>query len=171
MATIPQPLQTGARIIGKGSDTATGPGPDIMAASTLEGNRVLSSDDQDLGKIEEIMLDVQRGRIAYAVLSSGGVLGLGDKLLALPWSSLTLDTTQKCFLLNVTAEHVRNAPGFDKDHWPSMADLGWATHVHEYYHAHPHWHNDPLAHAERIETGAAFNDGPPEPPEAGGVKL
>lgn len=115
MAIQSQSTQTGARIIGNGSETAAGPGPDIMAANTLEGNRVLSSDDQDLGKIKEIMLDVQRGRIAYAVLSSGGFLGIGDKLLALPWSALTLDTTQKCFLLNVTAEHVKNAPGFDKE--------------------------------------------------------
>lgn len=170
MAIQSQSTQTGARIIGNGSETAAGPGPDIMAANTLEGNRVLSSDDRDLGKIKEIMLDVQRGRIAYAVLSSGGFLGIGDKLLALPWSALTLDTTQKCFLLNVTAEHVKNAPGFDKDAWPSMADIGWATQLHEYYHAEPHWLSDPLAHAERIESGAPLDE-PREPPEAGGVKL
>lgn len=170
MALSSQSPQTGARIIGKGSETAAGPGPDVMAAHTLEGNRVVSSDNEDIGKIKDVMVDVQRGRIAYAVLSSGGFLGIGDKLLALPWGALTLDTTQKCFLLNVTAEHVKNAPGFDKDHWPSMADIGWATQVHEYYHAEPHWLNDPLAQERRIESGAPYDE-PPEPPEAGSVKL
>ena len=67
------------------------------------------------------MLDVRRGRVAYAVLSSGGFLGIGDKLLAIPWSALTLDTDHKCFRLAATSEQVRNSPGFDKDAWPSMA--------------------------------------------------
>ena len=61
----------GARIVGKGSATAEGPGPDVMAADTLDGNRVLSSDGEDIGKIKDIMLDVRSGRVAYAVLSSG----------------------------------------------------------------------------------------------------
>ena len=60
----------GARIVGKGSATAEGPGPDVMAADTLDDNRVLSSDGEDIGKIKDIMLDVRSGRIAYAVLSA-----------------------------------------------------------------------------------------------------
>ena len=123
----------GARIVGKGAATAEGPGPDVMAADTLDDNTVLSSDGEDIGNIKDIMLDVRSGRIAYAVMSSGGFLGIGDKLLAIPWSALTLDTDQKCFVLNMTAERVKTAPGFDKDHWPSMADQSWATSVHQYY--------------------------------------
>ncbi|WP_237181802.1 PRC-barrel domain-containing protein [Paraburkholderia tropica] len=129
----------GARIVGKGNETAAGPGPDIMAASTLDSNRVLSSDGEEIGKIKEIMLDVQGGRVAYAVLSSGGFLGIGDKLLAIPWGALTLDTSRKCFLLNVSSERVRNAPGFDKDHWPAMADAKWGSTVHAYYGSEPYW--------------------------------
>jgi hypothetical protein len=110
-----------------------------MAASSLEGDRVLSSDGEDIGKIKEIMLDVSSGSIAYAVLSSGGFLGIGDKLLAVPWSALTLDTDRKCFLLSVPGETVKNAPGFDKDHWPTMADPTWAISVHEYYGLAPYW--------------------------------
>ncbi|MCP3718310.1 PRC-barrel domain-containing protein [Paraburkholderia sp. CNPSo 3281] len=160
MAINPDSPQTGARIVGKGSETAAGPGPSIMASSTLEGDRVFSSDNEEIGKIKHIMLDVERGRIAYAVMSSGGFLGIGDKLLALPWAALTLDTTQKCFVLNVTGERVKNAPGFDKDHWPSMADIGWATTVHDYYGARAHWQDDPLAPGSGIE-----------PPGMGGPKL
>ncbi len=87
----------GARIVGKGSTSADGPGPDVMAAATLDDNKVISSDGEDIGKIKDIMLDVGSGRIAYVVLSSGGFLGIGDKLLAIPWHALTLDTQQKCF--------------------------------------------------------------------------
>jgi sporulation protein YlmC with PRC-barrel domain len=133
------PHQGQTRIVGKGRETADGPGPDVMAASTLEGNKVYTTDGDDVGKIKEIMLDVGSGRVAYAVLSSGGLLGIGDKLLAIPWSALTLDTERKCFLLSVSSEMVRNAPGFDKDHWPSMADPQWAGPLHEYYGSTPYW--------------------------------
>lgn len=127
------------RIVGKGSATAEGPGPYVMAASTLDGDKVMSSDGEDVGKIKDIMLDVSSGRIAYAVMSSGGFLGIGDKLLAIPWNALALDTDRKCFLLSVPAEVAKNAPGFDKDHWPVMADLAWATQLHEYYGSSPYW--------------------------------
>jgi sporulation protein YlmC with PRC-barrel domain len=161
---------TGARIVGKGSATAEGPGPDVMAAATLDGNRVASSDGEDIGKIKDIMLDVRSGRVAYAVLSSGGFLGIGDKLLAIPWNALTLDTQQKCFVVDMTAEHVKNAPGFDKDHWPSMADETWATSVHQFYGSEPYWGR--AAYERRDEFGVG--DVPPassDAPEAGGLKL
>jgi hypothetical protein len=86
-----------------------------MAAATLDGDKVLSSEGDDIGKIKDIMLDVRSGRIAYAVLSSGGFLGIGDMLLAIPWHALTLDTERKCFQLAMSSERVKNAPGFDKD--------------------------------------------------------
>src|SRR5512144_1443094 len=132
----------GATIVGKGSSTADGPGPEVMDAATLIGDSVVNDAGEDLGKIEAIMLDVTTGKIAYAVLSFGGFLGMGDKLFAIPWSALTLDAEQKCFVLNVAKERLENAPGFDKDHWPSMADPTWATDVHTYYNARPYWDDD-----------------------------
>lgn len=133
------PDQGRTTIIRKGRETAEGPGPDVMAANTLEGDKVLTTDGDDVGKIKEIMLDVSSGRVAYAVLSSGGILGIGDKLLAIPWSALTLDTERKCFLLSVSSERIRSAPGFDKDHWPAMADPQWAGPIHAYYGSAPYW--------------------------------
>ena len=129
---------SGARIIG-GQANRSGPGPEIMAASTLEGDAVVNTRGEDLGNIEEIMLDVPRGRIAYAVLSFGGFMGMGDKLFAIPWSALTLDTERKCFVLDVDKERLQQAPGFDKDHWPAMADTRWATDIHTYYGSRPYW--------------------------------
>jgi sporulation protein YlmC with PRC-barrel domain len=127
----------GAHIVGVGM--GDGPGPDVMGASTLDDSQVMSSDGEHVGKIADIMLDMRGGRIAYAVLSSGGFLGLGDTLHAIPWSALTLDTDDKCFVLDAPAERIKNAPGFDKDNWPSMADMAWGTSVHAYYNRSPYW--------------------------------
>lgn len=142
MASIrPPSTSSGAgktRIVG-GIGNTSGPGPDIMAADTLEGDRVMNHKGEDLGKIRDIMIDVPGGRVAYAVLSSGGMLGIGDKLFAIPWGALTMDADRHCFLLDIDKERLKNAPGFDKDHWPSMADLSWATSVYEYYETRPYW--------------------------------
>lgn len=128
----------GAQIIGTPEST-DGPGPRLMLASTLEGNDVMNRAGEKLGTIDEIMLDVPMGRIAYAVLSSGGFLGVGDSLFAIPWGALTLDTDNKCFILDVSKDRLKQAPGFDKDHWPSLADQSWGANVHKYYVTRPYW--------------------------------
>jgi sporulation protein YlmC with PRC-barrel domain len=116
-----------------------GPGPQIMTADTLQGDTVRNDADDDLGEITDIMIDLPTGRVAYAVMSVGGVLGIGDKLFAIPWSALRLDPENKCFRMNVSKEHFDEAPGFDKDHWPAMADRQWAEGVHSQYDARPYW--------------------------------
>jgi sporulation protein YlmC with PRC-barrel domain len=114
--------------------------PVVLAADTLTGNKVVNPQEQDLGTIEHLMIDLSTGRVAYAVLSFGGFLGLGDKLFAIPWSALALDTVEKRFILNVDQELLKRAPGFDKDHWPNMADRTWGSQVFTYYGAKPYWH-------------------------------
>jgi len=126
-------------VIDSGFDRSSGPGPHVMAADTLQGNSVENTAGESLGDIKAIMLDVPHGRIAYAVLSFGGILGIGDKLFAIPWSALTLDADKERFVLNVSKEQLESAPGFDKDAWPSMADLEWAEDVHGYYDATRYW--------------------------------
>jgi sporulation protein YlmC with PRC-barrel domain len=112
---------------------ATGPGPSLMGADTLIGNGVYNSTNDKLGDIKELMIDMASGQVAYAVLAFGGFLGMGDKLFAVPWKALTLDTKNQRFTLNITKDALKNAPGLDKDHWPSMADSTWATGVHKFY--------------------------------------
>jgi len=116
-----------------------GPGPALMGANTLIGNEVYNSDEEHLGEIKEIMLDTMDGTVAYAVLSFGGVFGVGDKLFAVPWNALRLDTVNKRFVLDADKENLKNAPGFDKDAWPSMADRQWGIAVHDYYGTRPYW--------------------------------
>lgn len=114
-----------------------GPGPELMGADTLNGNDVYNQKDEDLGDIKEIMLNMRTGRISYAVLSYGGFLSLGEKLFAVPWEALKLDTENKRFVLNVDKDRLKSAPGFDKDHWPNMADTAWAKGIHSYYGTQP----------------------------------
>lgn len=111
----------------------------VLSASSLIGDNVKNRTGEDLGKIEEIMLDSGNGRIAYAVLSFGGILGIGNKLFAIPWEALTLNTEEKCFYLNVDKETLENAPGFDKDNWPNMANPQWHNDVYSYYAIKPYW--------------------------------
>jgi sporulation protein YlmC with PRC-barrel domain len=115
------------------SDDDSGPGPRLMGADTLIGEDVYNRQDEDLGDIKEIMLDMRSGQVAYAVLSFGGWLGMGDKLFAVPWQALQLDTANKRFVLDVSKEHLKNAPGFDKDDWPDMAASDFNTELHSFY--------------------------------------
>jgi len=111
----------------------------VMSAGTLAGDRVRNSADEDLGTIEEIMIDVTSGRVAYAVLSFGGFMGMGNKLFAVPWNALTLDEDQHEFILDVDKNTLENAPGFDKDNWPDMADSNWGSQIHSHYGQQPYW--------------------------------
>ena len=127
----------GTKIVG--GHRGDGPGPQVMSAHTLEGNSVVNRQGETLGEIQDIMIDVPSGRVGYAVLSFGAFLGMGDKLFAIPWSVLTLDADNERFILDVPKERLDSAPGFDKDHWPSMADQRWGTEIHSYYGTQPYW--------------------------------
>ena len=117
--------------------TSAGPGPSLMGADTLIGDSVVNAAEEDLGDIKEIMLDMQTGQVAYAVLAFGGFLGVGEKLFAVPWQALHLDTVNKRFVLNVEKDRLKSAPGFDKDAWPDMSDLSWASGIHSFYGTDP----------------------------------
>lgn len=111
----------------------------VLAADTLTGDKVVNHQKEVLGTIEHLMIDVEKGRIAYAVLSFGGFLGMGDKLFAIPWSALRVDTGEEQFILDVDKQRLEGAPGFDKAHWPNMADRTWGAEVCSYYGAKPYW--------------------------------
>jgi sporulation protein YlmC with PRC-barrel domain len=114
-----------------------GPGPALMGADTLLGERVVNIQEHHLGDIKEIMLDMRSGRVAYAVLAFGGFLGMGEKLFAVPWQALKLDTTNQRFLLDVDKERLKSAPGFNPDAWPDMSDVTWAGQIHTFYGTDP----------------------------------
>jgi sporulation protein YlmC with PRC-barrel domain len=108
-------------------------GSRVLSASTLNGDDVYNPNGDKLGSIKEIMLDIESGKVCYAVLSFGGFLSLGEKLFAVPWSALAIDTENKRFVMDTDEERLKNAPGFDSDNWPNMADPTWEKSVHAYF--------------------------------------
>lgn len=118
---------------------SAGPGPDVMDAGTLKNDVVVNALGESLGILEAIMLDIAAGRVAYAVLSFSSQTTKGNKLFAIPWSVLTLDAPQKRFVLDISRDQLDSAPGFDREHWPKMADREWALQLHAYYDEEPYW--------------------------------
>lgn len=110
-----------------------------LSASTITGDNVRNRDGEKLGHLEEIVIDIDSGRVAYAVLASGGFLGLGDKYFAVPWNLLTVDTENHEVVMDLAKETLENAPGFDKDNWPDINDRAWVGDVYRYYGSDPYW--------------------------------
>lgn len=115
----------------------SGHGPALMGAGTLIGDDVVNGQEESLGDIKEIMLDTRTGYVAYAVLSFGGFMGIGEKLFAVPWQALQLDTVNKRYVLNIDKEGLKAAPGFDPNDWPDMTNVAWVTQIHNFYGLDP----------------------------------
>jgi hypothetical protein len=111
----------------------------MLSAGTLCGDAVVNPAGENLGKIEELMIDLEQGRVAYAVLSFGGFLGIGNKLFAIPFEALELDAENHRFVLDTPREKLENAPGFDKDEWPDFADPSFGQQVYGYYGVQTYW--------------------------------
>jgi|SRR5579872_2128402 len=124
--------------MGTGLRTAKGPYTLVVKKSIL-GAKVVNAQNEDLGTIEDLVIDSRDNKVAYAILSFGGFLGLGDKHFAIPWQALTLDPSQKIAILNIDKDRLKNAPGFDKDNWPDMTDSNWGAEIHNHYGYKPYW--------------------------------
>ena len=105
----------------------------LLSASSITGDKVKNHTGDHLGKIEDLMIDLATGKVAYAVLSFGGFLNMGNKLFAVPLESLKVNTKDHSFTLNESKERLEKAPGFDKDNWPDFADAKWQKEVRGYY--------------------------------------
>ena len=123
--------------------------PRVVQVSRMIGNKVVNPSGEVLGNLKELVLDLEEGHIAYAVLSFGGLIGVGDKLFAIPWEALMLNPKDHTFILDVEKEVLQKAPGFDKDHWPddahevfTLREAGWLLDLDEYYGYSPYWMPD-----------------------------
>jgi sporulation protein YlmC with PRC-barrel domain len=113
----------------------------IARAANIIGTNVYNRNDESIGEIHDLAIDPARGRIAYAVLSYGGVMGIKDKLFAVPWSAISMQTSDR-YILDLDQTKLKNAPGFDKNNWPNMADVKFAQDVHAFYSQQPYWENE-----------------------------
>lgn len=113
--------------------------PCVCFASDVIGKKVLSTKGEEIGKIEDVVIH-PGGEIAYGVLSFGGVMGVGDKLFAIPWGVLESKNAEmpdkqsdRKIVLPIDKERLKNAPGFDKGQWPVMASTEWSKEIDTYY--------------------------------------
>jgi sporulation protein YlmC with PRC-barrel domain len=112
----------------------------VISASKIIGEAVVNRQNEDLGKIHELVIDAKDGRLVYAVLSFGGFMGMGNKLFAMPWSAFEFVKYENKFILNVEKEKLKDAPGFDQDaKWPDFADRTWGDSIYKYYGYAPYW--------------------------------
>ena len=105
----------------------------LLSSSTITHDHVKNSQGEDLGKIQDLMIDMDGGRIEYAVLSYGGILGMGDKLFAVPFDRLKVDSENKCMILDTDKQRLKDAPGFKKDEWPDFSDQSFKR-THETFY-------------------------------------
>lgn len=110
-----------------------------VKASSNIGTDVVNPKSDNLGDVKEVVIDPRTGKIAYAVVSFGGFLGMGEKLFAIPFNAFEYDFSKSNYVLDVSKERLQAAPGFDADHWPSMADEKWNRDVYKYYGHSPYW--------------------------------
>lgn len=102
-----------------------------LTATSIIGDKVLNNQDEHLGSIKDIMLNVNSGHVEYFIIEFGGFLGIGEKYFAIPFNLLTVDAENQVYRFNESKEKLKAAPGFDKSHWPE-------TNVH-FYDADQHW--------------------------------
>jgi sporulation protein YlmC with PRC-barrel domain len=105
---------------------------------SIVGHAVETRQGENVGHITDIVIDAVTGEVPYAVLGAGGVLGLGDKLVAIPWWILHLAATAEPFRLQIPLEQLTNAPGFTKEQWPDMEARHWRDAIHAYYGRPPY---------------------------------
>lgn len=110
-----------------------------LLASSVIGLTVINADGEQLGRIDDLVLDMGSGRIAYAIMTSADLLEGGEKLFAVPIQSMTLDVAQETFILEADKSKLADAPGFDRDHFPAMGDRRWGARIHAYYGEKPYW--------------------------------
>lgn len=111
----------------------------MLSAGTMNGTSIKNPKGESLGDIKDLMIDLNSGRVAYAVVEFGGLFGIGSKLFAVPLKALRQDASNKCFVLNADKASLEKASGFDKDNWPDFADRRWQEALHKHYDASPYW--------------------------------
>lgn len=127
-------------------------------ATDLMSKKIINASNENLGTLEDIVIDASSGRILYGVLSFGGFMGMGDKLFAIPWESLELPPDAKSLVLNVSRDRLKNAEGFDKSQWPNFANEQWATNTYKYYERTPYWLASDQAGSNAKEDRKETND-------------
>ncbi len=117
----------------------TNPSGHLIAAHQVQGTTVYNAALEKLGSVEDVMLDKASGRIAYAILSFGGFLGIGDRYYPLPWAKLNYDTEMGGYIVDIDRDVLEGAPSYTNPAKAAWDDEAWSRGVYTYYGVHPYW--------------------------------
>ncbi len=110
-----------------------------LSATTLVGDPVLDISGERVGRLEDLMIDIENGVIAYAVVSFGGIMGIGAEFYPVPWRALMIDTETRSARLEMDQEYIKDAPPMDKREWPVAIDYAWLGGIYDYYKIPYYW--------------------------------
>ena len=111
----------------------------LISADKVEGTSVYNRQGDKLGSIYTVMIDKISGKVAYAVMSFGGFLGIGDRFHPMPWGILTYDTAQGGYVVDMSKEALEAAPSYAASDVPRWGDRAWGQSIYDYYQMPPYW--------------------------------
>ena len=112
------------------------PNHQLISSEDVEDTNVYDTMGKKIGAVDHLMIDKVSGRVAYAVISFGGFLGLGHSHYPVPWGALKYDASLGGFGANVTEQQLKDAPEFSDD---ARGDRNWETRTHQHYNAQHYW--------------------------------
>jgi len=124
-------------------DDTTDPSGKLIAAQKVQGTSVYNPALEKLGTVEDIMIDKASGRIAYAVLSFGGFLGIGDRFYPLPWEKLNYNTEFGGYVIDIDRSTLEGAPSYTDEKAAAWDNDDWGRHVYAHYGVPPFWDTMP----------------------------
>jgi sporulation protein YlmC with PRC-barrel domain len=117
----------------------TNPSGRLIGADQVQGTTVYNPRGDNLGSVEDVMIDKVSGRIAYAVVGFGGFLGIGNRHYPLPWEKLTYDPSMGGYVVDLDKSTLEGAPSYADDEAVAWNDRAWDERVYDYYGARPYW--------------------------------
>ena len=111
----------------------------LISSDKVEGTAVYNREGEKLGSIHTLMIDKMSGKVAYAVMSFGGFLGIGDRYHPLPWNVLDYETSQGGYVVDLDRSKLEGAPTYGTSETPNWSDRRWGQQVHDYYGTRPYW--------------------------------
>jgi hypothetical protein len=112
---------------------------DLIASDKVEGTEVYRPNGDHIGEIERVMIEKRSGKVAYAVMSFGGFLGMGEDYYPLPWSVLTYNERLGGYEVNISDEQLKGAPKFRRGEDWDWSDRERSRRIYDYYGATPYW--------------------------------
>lgn len=111
----------------------------LISSENVQGTDVYNTQGEKLGAVDCVMIDKQKGNIAYAVMSFGGFLGMGEKRHPLPWSSLLYDRNKDAYIVRLSKDQLESAPNLERGKYDRLGEREYDESVYAHYRANPYW--------------------------------